>query len=291
MFGDFYYITKKDGLCAVEQSGGCFFTPNKYDAEKYLKRDLLEFPKLKNKVPFNMEIMSMIEKSDVIVFSDLDNMEFTTHNGSDLETFAEIVKNYKLVEKNVEKLISNFYSKRCDSLTKLFGLTINNISLDDEYSPKNWILTFDTGLKKINSVQKIEAFTTLLNNFKKNIVKLKDKPSKWTCENNKIILHYPIKSKIINFFNSKKKYNNSYPEYKFEDYIVNISSLNTKADGSLYLTINQLCKPIVNGNVTAYKNATADVYDRFKQHIIDEYNCQLSFNDRDGDRLFFEVLD
>lgn len=291
MFGDFYYITKKDGLCAVEKSGGCFFMPNKYDVEKYLKRDLLEFAKLKNKVPFNMEIMSMIEKSDVIVFSDLDNMEFTTHSGSELETFAEIVKNYTLVEKDAEKLVSNFYSKRCDSLTKLFGLTINNLSLDDKYLPKNWIITFDTGLKTINSIEEIEKLSSILNNFKLNLNKVKDVPSKWSFENDKIILHYPIKSKIINFFNSKKKYNKSYTEYKFGDHIVNMSSLHTRADGSLYLCINNIFKQIVNDNVTTYKNAPRDIYERFKQHIIDEYSCQFAFSDRDDYRLFFDVLD
>jgi hypothetical protein len=296
MFGDFFYITKKDGLCAVERCGGCFFTPNEFDAEKYLKRDLEEFSKLKGKVPLD-KIMSKLEESDVIVFSDLDNMQFTTYSGSELKEFKQVIESYKLIDKEEVKATSNFYTKRCDNLTKLFELKISNIELDDVYAPKYWIVTLNTGIKKINSIKTIEEFSSLLSNFKTNISSFKDKPSKWEIKEGKIILYYSIKSKIINFFNAKKKYNNEYyPVYKFENYIVQMSSLHTKADGSLYVSIQQLHTekiPKVDGYCTtfSFNNATPEVYEKFEKFMFDEYNCVAASSDRDNHRIYFNVLD
>ncbi len=297
MFGSFFYITKKGNKCAVEESGGCFFTPNEFEKKKYLKRDLQIFPEFKEKelVYFNKEsILSKMRKSDVIVFSDLDNMDFTTYSGVELETFGKVIENY--VAKSVtEKKVVNFFSKRCNLLSQCFGLKIVNTKLNDEYAPKYWIITLDSGLSKIDSIKSLNDLSKILNDFKNNFSKLEDKPAKWSFKNNQFILSYNITNKIINYFKAKKVYReHDHPQYKFEDYYVHMSSLHTKADGSLYFTAHSFLKPnkpVTEGNCTStsFTQAPPDVVERFKLHIVEEYNCKL-IEVEDKRDIFFEVL-
>jgi hypothetical protein len=294
MFGFFYYITKKGTECVVETSGGCFFTPNEFEKEKYLKRDLEIFDSLKEKITFDVsDVISRLEKSDVIVFSDLDNMKFTTYSGSELDAFKNVLINYKLIDKDIKKYSENLYTKRCSKLSELFGNSYK-ISLDDESNPKYWIIKFDTCIKEVNTLSNLDELSSFLSELKEKLQLLEEKPFKWNFKNNKIICYYEIKCPIIEFFKSKKKYENeSHTMYKFGNYLANTSSLHIKVDGSLYVEVQQLHTrsiPKIEGRCTTYnfENATEEVYEEFKKHMFDEYNCELA--SKNNHRLFFDVV-
>jgi hypothetical protein len=142
----------------------------------------------------------------------------------------------------------------------------------------------------VNSIQTLDNFTNILNEFKKLFKSFKDKPEKWTLVGSKIIFYYKIKDNIINYFSKivrrNRDWSNSSEEgYPFEDYHLLRSQLNVKTDGSMYAELHQLRGPGVNSAKDG-----SEITERFKKHMLEEYKCKFTFTGNDGHYFFFNVL-
>ena len=291
MFGHSYYIIKKGDKCVIENAG-LVFIRNKYEEENSLENDIKYFPEVKSKdlTKFDVDtVLEKIEKSDGILFSDLDSYKITGFNGENLDEFKDFIKNYVITNHKKKSLnIDNFYVKRLETLkTHFTNLEFNNVRLDDVFSPKYWCVTFVMPIKKVDSIKTLDSYSITLSEFKKLFKLLKDKPEKWILGKNKITFYYEIKDKVINYFSKiyrRKDFHDVTDQgYKFEDYTVLMNMLKLKKDGSMYVELHQLRGPGVN---SAEDNS--EIIEKFKKHMLEEYNCKFTF--ADNPYFFFNVL-